>query len=62
MSFVGSEKEAERSDEELKSKGRIERESRIEKGNKVKGSSVLHNISKGLTSLWKWCVNFFLLL
>ena len=36
----------ERSHEELKSKGRIERESRIEKGNKVKGSSVLHNISR----------------
>ena len=42
----------EKSNEEWKSKGKIERES------KVKGSSVL-DISKGMTCLWKRCVNFF---
>ena len=47
----------ERSNEELKSKGRIERETQWR--NKVKGSSVLQNISKGITSLWKGCVNLF---
>ena len=26
-------------------------------GSKVKGSSVLQNIAKGMTSLWKRCVN-----
>jgi len=38
----------ERSNEELKSKGRIERER--QRGNKVNGSSVLQNISKGMAS------------
>ena len=47
----------ERSNEELKSKGRIERERQW--GSKVKGSSVLQNISKGMASLWKGCVNLF---
>ena len=47
----------ERSNEELKSKGRIERERQW--GSKVKGSSVLQNISKGMVSLWKGCVNLF---
>ena len=42
---------------ELKSKGRRERERQW--GSKVKGSSVLQNISKGMTSLWKGCVNLF---
>ena len=45
----------ERSAEELKSKGRIERE--MQWGSKVKGSSVLQNISKGMASIWKGCVN-----
>ena len=43
--------ERERSNEELKSKGRIERE--MQWGTKVKGSSVLQNISKEMASLWK---------
>ena len=47
--------ERERSNEELKSKGRIERERQW--GSQVKGSSVLHSISKGMASLWKECVN-----
>ena len=47
----------ERSNEKLKSKGRIERERQW--GSKVKGSSVLQNISKGMTSLWNECVNLF---
>ena len=42
---------SERSNEELKSKGRIERE--MQWGNKVEGSSVLQNISKEMASLWK---------
>ena len=41
----------ERSNEKLKSKGRTERE--IQYGSKVKASSVLQNISKGMSSLWK---------
>ena len=43
-----------RSNEELKSKGRIERE--MQWGNKVEGSSVLQNIS-----LQKGCINLFYL-
>ena len=45
----------EKGNEELKSKGRIERE--VQWGSKVKGSSVLQNISKGKAILWKACVN-----
>ena len=44
----------ERINEKLKSKGRIERE--MQWGSKVKGSSVLQNISKGMPSLQKGCV------
>ena len=47
--------ESERSNEELKSKGRIE--SRGNGGNTVKESSILQNISKGTASLGKVCVN-----
>ena len=47
----------ERSNEELKTKGRIERER--QRGSKVKASSVLQNISEGMSSLWKRCVNLF---
>ena len=47
----------ERSTEELKSKGRLEKE--MQWGNKVKGSSVLQNISKGMSSRQKWYVNLF---
>ena len=47
----------ERSNEELKSKGRLERERQW--GSKVKGSSVLRNISRGMSSLQKGCVNLF---
>ena len=47
----------ERSNEELKTKGRIERERQRE--SKVKASSVLRNISKGMSSLWKGCFNLF---
>ena len=47
----------ERSNEELKSKGRTERERQW--GSKVKGSPVLQNISQGTASLWKGCLNFF---
>ena len=47
----------ERSNEELKSKGRIERE--MQWGSKVKESSVLQNISRGMVSLQKRCVNLF---
>ena len=50
-SFVGSE----RSNDELKSEGRIER--RGSGGSKVKESSILQNISKGMASLGKVCVN-----
>ena len=46
---------SERSNEELKSKSRIERE--MQWGTKVKGSSVLQNISKGMACLCKECVN-----
>ena len=46
----------EKSKEDLKSKGRIERERQW--GSKVKGSSVLQNISKGMVILWKGCANF----
>ena len=53
----GSYRQRERSSEELKSKGRIEREGQW--GSKVKGSSVLQNISKGMSSLRKGCVNLF---
>ena len=45
----------ERNDEEPKSKGRVERE--MQWGSKVKGSSVLQNISKGKSSLQKGCVS-----
>ena len=47
----------ERSNEELKSKGRIERE--MQWGSKVKGSSVLRNISKGMSSLQKGRAHLF---
>lgn len=47
----------ERSNKELTSKGRIESERQW--GSKVKGASVLQNISKEMASLWKECVNFF---
>ena len=47
----------ERSNEELKSKGGIERERQW--GSKPKGSSVFQNISRGMSSLWKGCVNLF---
>ena len=47
----------ERSNEELKSKGRIER--KMQWGSKVKGSSVLQNISKGMSKLQKGCVSLF---
>ena len=47
----------ERSNEELKSKGRIERE--MQWGSKLKGSSVFQNISKGMSSLWEGCVSLF---
>ena len=46
-----------RSNEELKSKGRIERE--MEWGSKLKGSSVFQNISKGMSSLQMGCVSLF---
>ena len=45
----------ERSNEELKSKGRLEKE--MQWGNKVKASSVLQSISKGMSSRQKRCVN-----
>ena len=47
----------ERSNEELKSEGRIERKRQW--GGKVKGSSVLQNICKRMACLWKGCVNLF---
>ena len=47
----------ERRNKELKSKGRAERERQW--GSKGKGSSVLQNICKGITSLWKEGVNLF---
>lgn len=47
----------ERGNEELKSKGRTERE--MQWGSKVKGSSVLQNISKGMSNLQKGCVTLF---
>ena len=47
----------ERSNEELKSKDRIEME--MQGGSQLKGSSVLQNISKGMFSLRKGCVNLF---
>ena len=47
----------ERNDEEPKSKGRVERE--MQWGSKVKGSSVLQNITKGMSSLQKGCANLF---
>ena len=46
----------ERSNEERKSKDR-EREREMQWGSKVKGSSVLQNISKGKSSLQKGCVS-----
>ena len=45
----------ERSNEELKTKGRIESERQW--GSKVKGSSAMQNISKWMASLWKGYVN-----
>ena len=48
---------SERSNEELKSKDRIERQPLW--GSKVKGSSVLQNISKRMSSLQKGCVYLF---
>ena len=47
----------ERSNEELKSKNRLERERW--RGSEAKGSSVLQNISKGMVSLWMGCVNLY---
>ena len=47
----------EKSSEELKSKGRVERE--MQWGSKVKGSSVLQNIPKGMSMLQKGCINLF---
>ena len=44
----------ERSNETLKSKGSLESE--MQWGSKVKGSLVLQNISKGMSSLQKGCV------
>ena len=41
--------------EELKSKGRAEKEG--QSGSKAKGPSVSQNISKGMASLGKGCVN-----
>ena len=41
----------ERSNGELKSKGRLEKERQW--GSKVNGSSILQSISKGMASLWK---------
>ena len=54
VSFID---QGERSKEELKSKGRIERERQW--GSKVKAPSVLQNISKWMASLCKGCVNLF---
>ena len=48
----------ERSNEERKSKDR-EREREMQWGSKVKGSSVLQNISKEMASPQKRCVNLF---
>ena len=48
---------SERSNEELKSKG--SKESEMQWGNKVKRSSVLQNISKGMSSLQKGCIYLF---
>ena len=45
------------SERNILSKGRIERERQW--GSKVKGSSVLQNISKGISSLQNGCVNLF---
>ena len=45
----------ERSNEELKSKGRLEKEKHW--GNKVKGPSVSQSVSKGMASLGKGCVH-----
>ena len=45
------------SKKDLKSKGRIERET--QRVSKVKGSSVLQNISKRMANLWQGCVNLF---
>ena len=53
-SFIG---QTERSSEELKSKGRIERE--LQWGRKVKGSLALQNFSKGVSRLQKGCVHLF---
>jgi len=53
-SFIDQRK---RSDEELKSKDRIETE--MQGGSQLKGSLVLQNISKGMFSLRKGCVNLF---
>ena len=47
----------ERSNEKRKSKDRTERE--MQWGSKVKGSSVLQNISKEMASPQKCCVNLF---
>ena len=51
-SFIG---QRERSNEELKLKGRIEKERQW--GSKVKGPSVLQNISKGMSHLRKGCAH-----
>ena len=45
------------SERNILSKGRIERERQW--GSKVKGSSVLQNISKGMSKLQKGCVSLF---
>ena len=47
----------ERSNEELKSTGRIERE--MQRGSAVEGSPDLWRVTKGMSSLQKGCVNLF---
>ena len=47
----------ERSHEELKSKGRVQRERQW--GSEGKGFSVLLNVSRGMVSLWRGFVNHF---
>ena len=46
-----------KSERKILSKGRIE--TKRQWGSKVKGSSVLQNITKGMASLWNECVNLF---
>ena len=46
-----------KSERNILSKSRIERERQW--GSKVKGYSVLKNISKGMANLWNKCINLF---